>query len=278
MQSLFISATGTNVGKTHTTLKLIEALSDKGLSVGVFKPIETGVTDTAPDASLLLKACQKVNENFKNLEIVKEVLWEGPTRTSILTKDGVQVDLRIIEKKSWGAALQYFTGSKAHNIALVFDSHGKEVAKYSKLHPFNYANEGKYFASGNETIKFELDGVACSVFICYDLRFPEIFRQIAEEVEVIFVIANWPHTREMHWQNLLIARAIENQCFIVGVNRIGNDGVGLKYNGSSMVINPSGEVLLQTDKITEYDTCDIDISMVSKARKSFPFLEDIRFI
>ena len=84
---------------------------------------------------------------------------------------------------------------KAHNIALVFDSYGNEVAKYSKLHPFNYANEGKYFASGNETIKFELDGVACSVFICYDLRFPEIFRQIADEVEVIFVIANWPHTR-----------------------------------------------------------------------------------
>ena len=67
MQSLFISATGTNVGKTHTTLKLIEALSDKGLSVGVFKPIETGVIDTALDASLLLKACQKVNENFKDL-------------------------------------------------------------------------------------------------------------------------------------------------------------------------------------------------------------------
>jgi len=167
---------------------------------------------------------------------------------------------------------------KAHNIALVFDSHGNEVAKYSKLHPFNYANEGKYFASGNETIKFELDGVACSVFICYDLRFPEIFRQIAEEVEVIFVIANWPHTREMHWQNLLIARAIENQCFIVGVNRIGNDGVGLKYNGSSMVINPLGEVLLQTDKKTEYASCDIDTSMVLKTRKDFPFLEDIRFI
>ena len=111
-----------------------------------------------------------------------------------------------------------------------------------------------------------------------DLGMGEIFRQIAEEVEVIFVIANWPHTRETHWQNLLIARAIENQCFIVGVNRIGNDGVGLKYNGSSMVINPLGEVLLQTDKKTEYASCDIDTSMVSKTRKDFPFLEDIRFI
>jgi len=77
---------------------------------------------------------------------------------------------------------------------------------------------------------------------------------------------------------LLIARAIENQCFIVGVNRIGNDGVGLKYNGSSMVINPLGEVLLQTDKKTEYASCDIDTSMVSKTRKVFPFLEDIRFV
>jgi dethiobiotin synthetase len=67
VQSLFITATGTNVGKTHTTLKLIEALSDKGLSVGVFKPIETGVTDTAPDASILLQTCQKVNERFKDL-------------------------------------------------------------------------------------------------------------------------------------------------------------------------------------------------------------------
>ena len=68
VQSLFITATGTNVGKTHTTLKLIESLADKGFSVGVFKPIETGVTNLAPDASLLLKACQKVNENFKDLK------------------------------------------------------------------------------------------------------------------------------------------------------------------------------------------------------------------
>ena len=78
MQSLFITATGTNVGKTHTTLKLIEALSDKGLSVGVFKPIETGVTNTALDASLLLKACQKVNENFKNLSTADITAYTFP--------------------------------------------------------------------------------------------------------------------------------------------------------------------------------------------------------
>ena len=116
------------------------------------------------------------------------------------------------------------------------------------------------------------------MFICYDLRFPEIFRQVAREVEVIFVIANWPYTRELHWQNLLIARAIENQCFIVGVNRIGDDGVGLKFHGASMVIDPLGKILMQTDKKTEYEVCEFDTSEVVKVRKKFPFLDDIRFV
>jgi len=167
---------------------------------------------------------------------------------------------------------------KANNLAFVFDHYGQEVARYSKLHPFNYANEGKYFASGNETVIFDIADTKCAVFICYDLRFPEVFRQVAKNVEVIFVIANWPDSREMHWQSLLIARAIENQCFIVGVNRTGGDGMGLKYNGASMVIHPSGEVLLQTSKTSEYDTCDIDIAEVSKVRKKFPFLDDMRFV
>jgi len=167
---------------------------------------------------------------------------------------------------------------KANNIAVVFDCYGQEVANYSKLHPFNYANEGKYFASGDKTVTFEIANTKCAVFICYDLRFPEVFRQVAKDVEVIFVVANWPHTRETHWQQLLIARAIENQCFVVGVNRTGSDGVGLKFNGSSMVIDPSGEVLLQTSKTSEYDTCDIDIATVARVRKKFPFLNDMRFV
>jgi predicted amidohydrolase len=167
---------------------------------------------------------------------------------------------------------------KANNLALVFDHYGQEVARYSKLHPFNFANEGKYFAYGNETVTFEIADTKCAVFICYDLRFPEVFRQVAKDVEVIFVIANWPDSREKHWQSLLIARAIENQCFVVGVNRTGGDGTGLKFNGASMVIDPSGEVLLQTSQTSEYDTCDININEVAKVRKKFPFLDDMRFV
>ena len=100
MQSLFITATGTNVGKTHTTLKLIEALSDKGLSIGVFKPIETGVTNTAPDASILLQACQKVNENFKDLSTEDITAYTFPLPAAPFCADiDSTIDIqKIIEK------------------------------------------------------------------------------------------------------------------------------------------------------------------------------------
>jgi predicted amidohydrolase len=170
------------------------------------------------------------------------------------------------------------TNKKAKNVAIVFDSNGKELAKYVKIHPFNYANEGEHFVSGEKTVSFSLEKATCSVFICYDLRFPEIFRKVAKSSQVIFVVANWPDTREKHWQHLLVSRAIENQCFIVGVNRTGKDGVGLRYNGSSMIINPSGKVLMQTDNDTEYEFCILDLKDVSLTRERFPFLEDMRFV
>jgi len=100
VQSLFITATGTNVGKTHTTLTLIRALSDKGLKVGVFKPIETGVTNLAPDASLLLKACQKVNENFKDLSTDDITAYTFPLPAAPFCADTakiIEID-KIIEK------------------------------------------------------------------------------------------------------------------------------------------------------------------------------------
>ena len=100
MQSLFITATGTNVGKTHTTLKLIEALASKGLKVGVYKPIETGVTHTAPDATILLEACQKVNENFKALKPLDITAYTFPLPAAPFCADTEQViDLKhIIDK------------------------------------------------------------------------------------------------------------------------------------------------------------------------------------
>ena len=191
------------------------------------------------------------------------------TLKNLASKNSINIVAGISEKTN---------NAKASNVAVVFDKSGHELAKYSKLHPFNFANEGKYFDAGDDIITFELEGTACSVFICYDLRFPEVFRQVSKDVEVIFVVANWPNSRQRHWEALLIARAIENQCYVVGVNRIGKDGVGQKFNGSSMVIDPLGEVLLQTNKTNEYSVCDLSLSKVAMIREKFPFLSDMRFI
>lgn len=166
---------------------------------------------------------------------------------------------------------------KADNIAIVFDKFGNEVIKYKKIHPFSYAGEEKYFNAGNKTVVFNMNKVKCSIFICYDLRFPEIFRNVAKEVSLIFIVANWPSSRESQWASLLIARAIENQCFVVGVNRTGVNCIdNLNYSGCSMVVHPKGDILLKTKNNSEYDFCDIDISEVDKFRKEFPFLMDMK--
>ena len=134
-----------------------------------------------------------------------------------------------------GYALKRGDGDRPENVARVFDSGGDVVATYSKVHPFSYAKEDIHYMAGEGPVVFELDGVPMSAFICYDLRFPELFRAVAREVRLMLVLANWPASRQEHWTALLKARAIENQCFVLGVNRTGRDGNGIEYIGGSAV-------------------------------------------
>ncbi len=164
----------------------------------------------------------------------------------------------------------------ARNIARVYDPGGRCIAEYTKIHPFSYLGEDKYFIAGNEIVIFDIEGIPSSVFICYDLRFPEIFRKVAGDVHLIFVIANWPSSRIEHWKALLRARAIENQCFVVGVNRTGRDGNGIHYPGCSCVYDPSGNILLTGNDSEEFLTIEIEPSEVQKVRKEFPFLRDMK--
>lgn len=161
------------------------------------------------------------------------------------------------------------------NSGWVFSPSGQSSAPYTKQMPFSYANEQAIYLPGNQPTLFDLKGVTCTLFICYDLRFPELFRKVAREVEIIFVIANWPESRQSHWETLLKARAIENQCFIVGVNRVGRDGNDLTYIGGSMVINPLGEVLSYGKATDEFIMTDIETLQVKQVRKQFPFLQDM---
>ena len=162
------------------------------------------------------------------------------------------------------------------NIAVFINRNGQIKSRYVKNYPYSCAGEDKVYASGDQQVIFEFENHPASIFICYDLRFPELFRKVAKQVEVIFVIASWPKARQEHWEVLLKARAIENQCFVVGVNRIGRDGNDLEYGGGSHVYSPSGEALSRGDKNQEYIVTEIDFYEVEKTRKMLPFLDDIK--
>lgn len=162
-----------------------------------------------------------------------------------------------------------------YNRALCFNRQGELQADYAKQKLFSFAGEHKAFKAGFKPEIIQIDGQPFALFICYDLRFPELFRSVAKQVKGFIVIANWPDSRQLHWETLLKARAIENQCFMLAVNRIGEDENGLSYAGGSMVVSPLGEVLAYGEKHQECVTASIDIAEVNKVREQFPFLNDM---
>lgn len=130
---------------------------------------------------------------------------------------------------------------KCENHYTVVDSAGTVLSDYAKLHPFSYSGEDFKFQGGSALTRFALKGIPCSSFICYDLRFPEIFQAVSKNVHMIIVPANWPAKRREHWKALLRARAIENQVYILAVNCVGEIG-GVSYMGDSCIIDPDGDV------------------------------------
>ena len=110
--------------------------------------------------------------------------------------------------------------------------------------------------------------------ICYDLRFPELYQQLSKSNLILVNIANWPNTRITHWKTLLKARSIENQSFMIGVNRTGSDGNGLEYEESSLVFSPSGEEIYPLEISDEIKIFDLDLNIAMDSRKRFPFKND----
>ena len=174
------------------------------------------------------------------------------------------------------AGMAESAGKNYENKAYAIDDQGSILASYTKNYSFSYSGEDKKYHAGNKQEIFEIDDVPSSLFICYDLRFPELFRKVAKSVSMIFVIANWPDSRIDHWNALVKARAIENQCFIIAVNRIGTDGNGLSYSGGSQIINPMGQQVESLFMDEELIIIDIDERETDFVRERFPFLKDLK--
>ncbi len=165
-------------------------------------------------------------------------------------------------------------GQKAENHYTIVDKSGVCLSDYAKLHPFSFAGEDQKFRGGERLTSFLLEEIPCSNFICYDLRFPEIFQIASKDAHVIIVPANWPAKRSSHWKTLLQARAIENQVYILAVNCVGQMD-GLYYSGDSCIINPDGrvmEMLSDEEGLIIYDLKDD----AEQYRKSFPVRKDRR--
>jgi predicted amidohydrolase len=167
---------------------------------------------------------------------------------------------------------------KNFNTLVHLNNQGKILSVYRKIHPFSYSKEDVFFGKGKETVITRVKGIKIGLSICYDLRFPELYRFYAKEkVHFIVDIANWPHTRIEHWRALLKARAIENQCYVVGVNRVGDDPK-LHYNGFSSVFDPMGKEIISIENDEKIIYAEVDKKYVDEVRKNLPFLNDIRLI
>lgn len=147
------------------------------------------------------------------------------------------------------------------------------IAKYDKVHLFSLAGESNHYEPGTEINLFDINDFTILPLICYDLRFPYIsFGE--DNKDLIIYSANWPKTRVSHWKALLIARAIENQCYVIGVNRTGFDSNEYEYPGVSMIIDYNGEVLVEMDGNPNYLTYSLDKTKMMAFREKLPFVQD----
>ena len=146
----------------------------------------------------------------------------------------------------------------------------RTLVTYDKKHLFRYAGEEKVYTAGNRHTDMVIHGWRIRPFICYDLRFPIWTRNLGPSYDLALFSANWPAARASHWQTLLKARAIENQSYIIGVNRIGKDGKGVVYQGDSMVISPGGEILSDSQDRESAPTIVLSHEDLERYRASFP--------
>jgi omega-amidase len=166
---------------------------------------------------------------------------------------------------------------RAWNQAVIISPEGQRLGCYRKIHPFTLGGESACYTAGSELVSFKWEGLTVAPFICYDLRFPEVFRSaVRSGAQLYTVIANWPVKRQNHWLTLLQARAIENQAYVVGVNRCGVDPK-YTYSGRSLVVDPHGTVLVDAGTEEGVVSADVDLGVVETWRKDFPALHDMHW-
>ena len=164
-----------------------------------------------------------------------------------------------------------------YNLFALFSPDGTLAATYAKTHLFRLMDEEKWLSPGMDTTIVDLPWGKAGMAICYDLRFPELFRKYAlGSARLMLLPSEWPHPRLAHWRTLLRARAIENQCYVIACNRVGQDPNGTTFFGHSTVIDPWGETLVEGEEGEVLLTTTVDLDVVDDVRRRIPIFQDRR--
>ena len=208
--------------------------------------------------------------------------WDpGSTRHTEDIDGCIVSSLRDLAKENHIAILGSFRerrnpATPPNNTAVLIDENGRILTSYSKIHLFSPGGENNSFSPGSELGIFRFGPLTCGIAICYDLRFPELFRLYANAgVEAMFVPAAWPAARMSHWELFITARACENQMYVTGINTTGTNPVDT-YSGGSMTADPTGSVISRAGPAEQLLFCDLDPDIVRSARSSFPVAKDCR--
>ncbi len=229
------------------------------------------------------KYIKKAAENKGELAVFPEMSFTGFTVNvsgmGEVFEESETVHIMRDMAKKYGIALGFgmivTENGKNKNRFVIIDKDGNIAGYYDKIHPFSYSEEGKFFTGGNHITNVRIGDTAISLFVCYDLRFPEIFSCASYTCDLLLVIANWPASRINQWTHLLRARSIENQCYVAGINRTGT-GDGIIYNGKSAVFDCYGNLLTEMDNHEGLAFCEIIPENVVYFRNKFRMKQDRR--
>jgi len=198
----------------------------------------------------------------------------NPEKTTLDASDLAFFSDLACRHKTW---VSFGGVQDGRNNLITMDASGRAVSIYSKIHLYSFGGEDQAYRPGSKPEKFTLHNMAVAPAVCFDLRFPYVFWNAAAATDIFVVIASWPARRAEHWMRLLQARAIENQCYVVGVNRTGRDPL-LEYSGNSMIFDPLGKVVLdcKDGEGVFVAAAEVDKDLVAKTRARFPFFKDRR--
>lgn len=232
--------------------------------------IEKAVKEN-PDADVLVLP-EMWNTGFfphENLRQLSDV--EGERTKSVIGSLAEKYNVNIV-----AGSVANVKGGKVRNTAYIFSRNGEVVGEYDKTHCFTPMDEDKFFEKGEKLCRFTLDGNACGIIICYDIRFPELTRSLAlEGLDFLFVVAQWPDVRIPHLDTLSRARAIENQMFVCTCNSCGKAG-STTYGGNSVIYDPWGERLARADGGGNIISAECDTSILSNIRETINVFRDRR--